>query len=156
MAFHGHCKVLWWFPKDSLRKAISFRTMCPTSQLQEGMVVLEVGGWNHSPVTYLWVVTLPHHHAQGVESTLSHSTQDLQVWLRFTNEPMFTELQKVTHYPKMHRQDLNPGLPNLKSFPCSAKEISRECFIFEGRVLESVNGSPFALTGSERSVVLSF
>lgn len=54
----------------------------------------------------------------------------------------------------MHRQDLNPGMSNLKSFPCSAQGASYECFICEGCVSESINVSTFALAGSEHSGII--
>ena len=120
MYFRGHCKVLWRSPEDIQRKAVFVRTVSPA--LTAPVFYNKREGANHFPVASLWVIKLPWHHVQGIEDTLSNSSQDRQVLLYFSDE--LTEAQKVTHYSKLHRQSLNPGLSSIKSFPGSGKKAS--------------------------------
>lgn len=121
MSFHGPCKVLWRSPEDIQRKAAFVRTVFPVPSAPV-FFTISGRGQNHFPVVSLWVTKLPWHHVQGIEDTLSHSSRDREVLLYFSDE--LAEVQKVTHYSKLHRQGLNPSLSSIKSFPDSGKKAS--------------------------------
>lgn len=138
---------------DGLLK--TFRERQPSSEpcsLSPQLQVFTINGRgrNHFPVASLWVIKLPWHHVQGIEDTLSHSSRDREVLLYFSDE--LAEVQKVTHYSKLHRLGLNPGLSSIKSFPGSGKKASSEYFVYWEYVLVST----FEPAGSEHAVMLSF
>lgn len=120
MSFRGHCKVLWRSPEDIQRKAVFVRTVSPVLTApvfynkREGAKPLSSCG----PVSNKTAMA-------PCAADWGHSRPLLtrnKVLLYFSDE--LTEAQKVTHYSKLHRQSLNPGLSSIKSFPGSGKKAS--------------------------------
>lgn len=129
MSFCGHCRVWWQSPKDIQTKAVSFRAMFSGLQLwyfkQAGRVVLEEGAKSLSSF-------VPVSHKAIMAPCAGCWVQCVPLLTRPTSVTPFHRLVNwglgSTHYSNMTRQDLNPGLSNIKSFPCSGKEASMWIF----------------------------